>query len=165
MQDAPGDEDLMCQYVYAYRLKAEAGEMFFRFPKFPEIITAVYERDFRAMTPEKINAFAHGAVVTALQGMIAMREPVPVADDPKVVRADGFVRLTVVQSMKLQLYKLYQADKDLKSVADLARMLKKPETAVRRLLNLWHNSRPDEIDAAVATFGKRLVHDWGLEAA
>ena len=153
----------MCRYIYAYRVEPEDGEVFVRVPRFPEIISSIDEDEFRSMDAAAVEAYAHDAVVTALQAMIAFREEIPPVDDTGIVQADGFVRLTVRESMKLALYALYK--ENCNSVSEFARQLGKPETAARRLLNLRHGSKPGEIEKAAALFGKRIVHDWALEAA
>lgn len=153
----------MCIYVYGYDLVREGGEVFLRFPRFPEVISALGEEEFTRMTAEEVRAFAHDAVVTTLEGAIACREDVPGGDDPSVMAADGFVYLDVRESMKLELYKVYKAN--CASIAEFAQRLDKPETAARRLLDLRHPSKSSEIEKALAVFRKRLVHDWRLVAA
>jgi antitoxin HicB len=153
----------MFRYVYGFRCAREDGEVFFRFRRFPEIISAVGAGAFGKMNDETIEVHAHDAVIAALQSIIALHEEIPESDDPRRFAADGFVQLSVREAMKLELYRLYRAN--CKSVAEFARRLGKPETAARRLLDLRHHSRSAEIEAAVEAFGKQLVHDWGLEQA
>lgn len=153
----------MCRYTYAYFLEIEDGEAFFRFPRLREIISSVPEKDFRSMSWQSRGAFAHDAVITALRSIISTRDEIPTEDDPGIVRADGFVHLSVREAMKLELYKLYRANCG--SVPQFAKMLSKSETAARRLIDLSHRSRPKEIEDAIGVFGKRLVHHWSLEAA
>ncbi len=152
----------MCRYVYGFNLAAEDSEMFFRFPRFPEIISGIDTDTFQAMSEDEIEDHAHDAIITALQACIAFREDVPAADDPALAHADGFVHLYVSESMKLELFRIYQTN--CKSVAAFARLLGNSETAARRLLDLRHGTRPKEIEKAVKSLGKRLVHDWSLEA-
>ena len=152
----------MCRYVYGFNLRPEDGESFFRFPRFPGIISAIDLDTFRAMREDEIENHAHDAIITALQAIITVREDVPAADDPAVVHADGFVHLSVSESMKMELFKIYKTN--CKSVAEFARLLGKSETATHRLLDLRHGSRPREIEKAVDVLGKRLVHDRSLEA-
>ena len=153
----------MCRYIYGFHCEADGDEVFFHFFRFPEIISGVDQEVFPSMSEDEIDSHARDAVITALQAIIAAREDVPVGDDPGVVRASGFVHLPVRESMKLELYKLYKTNCD--SIAEFARLLDKPETAARRLLDLRHRSRPNEIEKAIVAFGKRLTHDWSLEAA
>jgi hypothetical protein len=163
VSDTPADEDDMCRYVYALHLDSEDGEIFFRFSGFPEIISAVERKTFDAMSDQEVLDYAHDAIITALQAIVATRDEIPKTDDPRLVVADKFVCLSVREAMKLELYKLYRAN--CKSVAEFARFLDKPETAVRRLLDLRHSSHSSELEKAINAFGKRLVHDWSLETA
>ena len=152
----------MCRSVYGFNLRSEDSEMFFRFPRFPEIISGIDIDTFQAMSKEEIKDHAHDAIITALQAVIAFREDVPEADDPGLLHADGFVPLSVSEAMKLELFRIYKTN--CKSVAAFAHLLGKSETAARRLLVVSHRSRPKEIEKAVKALGKRLVHDWSLEA-
>ncbi len=152
----------MCRYIFAYDLEEEeGGEVFLKFSSFPEIISSVGKDDISSENMGDVEEHAHDAVIAALQAIIVMREDVPRCDDPNVIRADGFVRLSVGESMKLELAKIYRSN--CKSVAELARILGKSETAARRLLDLRHRSTSREIENAIRAFGKRLVHDWSLE--
>lgn len=153
----------MFRYVYGFRYVHEDGEVFFRFRRFPEIVSSVTAGTFRKMTETAIAAYAHDAVLAALQAIIALRGDVPTSDNGSRLPADGFVSLSVRESMKLELYRVYR--ENCKSVAEFARRLGKPETAARRLLDLRHHSRSAEIERAIEAFGKRLVHNWGLEQA
>jgi|SRR5208282_4409064 len=153
----------MCRYAYAFHYESDGDEVLFRFDRFPEIISAVSRAALKAMSEEEIESHAHDAVITALQGIILTRGDVPATDDPARRAADGFVHLTVRESMKLELFKLY--NENCKSIVDFARQIDKPETAARRLLDITHGSRSSEIERAIEAFGKRLVHDWALEPA
>lgn len=151
----------MDRYVYAVNYVAQRSELFFRFRKFPEIVTAVSKRSFDKMTKDDLEKYALNAVLTALQLYISGRVEVPIGDNPALVKADSFVVLPVQQSMKLELYKVYRENS--KSISEFARQLEKSETATRRLLKLSHQSWPTEIEAAMKIFGKRLVHGWDIE--
>ncbi len=153
----------MCRYVFSYKFEEENEECFLKFPAFPEIITSINKKDLHSKSAEEIEEYAHGAVIAALQAIITMRDNIPESNDPGLVRADGFVRLSVGESMKLELSKIYK--ENCKSVAEFSRVLGKPATAARRLLDLNHKSTPSEIENAVRVFGKRLAHDWHLEDA
>ena len=151
----------MCRYLYAFRLDKQDGEVFFIFPKFPEIITAISEEEYDKMDAPDIIKYAHDAVVTALQTKLITRDEIPEGDDTRT-RADGYVNLTVPQAMKLELFKLYLVN-NCPSVADFARQIGKKETAARRLFDLRHQSWPSEIEAAFEVFGKSLVHSWNAD--
>jgi antitoxin HicB len=80
------------------------------------------------------------------------RIPYPSAPDGKPV-----VILPVVVSGKIILHNtMLDAGK---KKADLARMLNLAPTLVDRLLSLRHKSRIEQIETALAIFGKRLVVD------
>jgi hypothetical protein len=149
--------------VYGFRLDDQDEEVFFHFAKMPEIISALDKRVYQAMNPNKIEEFLSDAVVTALQARITTKKEIPACDNLSLTKADGFVILSVPQAMKLELYKLYK--ENCSSIADFSRQIGKKETAARRLLDLRHQSWATEIESAFATFGKRLVHDWGIELA
>lgn len=153
----------MNSYVYAFCLKREHDEVFFRFPQLPEIISAVPKQKFEAMSQEDIQAYASDAIITALQVRIASRGEIPRSDEPSLVKADGFVTLSVQQAMKLELFKLYRVNS--LSIADFSRQIGKKETSARRLLDLHHQSWATEIETAIAAFGKRLVHNWDIDVA
>lgn len=151
----------MAEYVYGFRFVLEEGEVFFCFPKIGEIISALPQDELERMDGAAIYDHAHDAVVAALQARVTARESLPDVDDYRRARADGFVRLSPTEAMKLELYKLY-AD-NCQSVADFARQFGKAETLVRRLLDLRHRSKVTEIEAAVRFFGKQFLHRWDVE--
>ena len=150
----------MYAYIYAYKAVREYGEVFLKFPAVPEIITSLSEEEYGSASSEYLDQFCHDAVVTALQSHISYREPIPESNHPGRVEAEGFVRLNVIESMKLQLYDVYLTN--CKSVGELAEKIGRQPTAASRLLNLRHNSVPKEIEDALGKFGKELNHEWGL---
>lgn len=151
----------MDRYVYAYHREVGVGKIFFRFPKLLDITSFIPKAADKTMTENDLHYHVTDAVVTALQGYIAGRMEIPSGDDPGLVRADGFVVLSVQQAMKLELYKVYR--ENCRSIPDLAKQIGKHETAVRRLLNLRHPSLATEIEGAIEFFGKRLIHCWDTE--
>ena len=66
-----------------------------------------------------------------------------------------FVRLSVLQSAKAELYMAFLASAMRK--AELARRLGIPKTTVDRLFDLDNHTSPDQIEAAFATLGKRIA--------
>jgi hypothetical protein len=151
----------MARYVYGYRLVEDGDEVFFEFPKFPEIISSLSAREYGRISPEALKEFLLDAIVVALQATMTLREDIPDSDSPQVTCLDGFVSLPVHQAMKLELYRLCKANGF--SAAALARRLEKSETIARRLLDLRHKSLPSEVEGAIAALGKELVHNWTLE--
>lgn len=148
----------MPAYTYAFRFEAQHEDVFICFPQFPEIITSLDKKNFESATSEFIQDFATDAAITALQARIMARLDIPEGVDQNIDKADGFITLSVQQAMKLELFKLYKANTA--SITDFSRQIGKPDTSARRLLNLRHPSWTSEIEAAIATFGKRLVHNW-----
>ncbi|MEO8373995.1 MAG: hypothetical protein ABI471_02130 [Sphingomonas bacterium] len=153
----------MLQYVYAFHLEEDDGETFFSFPSIPEIVSSIPNERFECMSVGEIYEHARDAVIVALQACIACRDALPASDDPRVVSADGFVRLLPLEAMKLVLYTVYFAN--CSSISDFARQIRKQDTAARRLLNLRHQSKTSEIEEALVVFNKRFVHSWGTEPA
>jgi antitoxin HicB len=149
-------------YTFAWSPVAEDGEVFFAFRSFPEIIAAIPGEQYSAMSDAEISDYTHSALITALKARISTREPLPHTDNESTAAAAGFVRLSVTEAMKLELYKVYLDNCE--SVADMARKMDKSPTLVRRLLDLTHPSKVEEIDAALAFFNKRLRHSWDLVA-
>ena len=153
----------MDRFVYAYSFEREDGEVLFRFPKIDRIISGVSEAELAEMSPEKIDEHAHDAVIEALQTYTAGRESLPEMDDPRFKDADGFVRLTPQEAMKLELYKVYK--ENCQTVGEFANKISRSATVARRLLDLRYRSAPKEIANAIEVFGKQLVHSWSVEEA
>lgn len=147
---------------FAYRIEEEEGEIFFHFDRFPEIVSALDADAYRSMEKTVLESFLQSAVITALSARVSMHMEAPEGDADATI-CDGFVTLDVVEAMKLTLYALYVAN--FRTVAEFAERIGKSETAARRLLDFRHNSRPAEIEAAMAQLGKRLHHEWHLIAA
>jgi hypothetical protein len=151
----------MIRYVYAFCFDHLDDEIYFRFAQFPDIISCVSVEAFQCMDHQDIQDHAADAVTTALQTHVAAKSEIPAGDDPHLVKADGFVQLSVQQAMKLELFKLYK--ENCRSILDFSKKIEKKETAARRLLNLRHQSWATEIESAIEAFGKRLAHKWALE--
>jgi hypothetical protein len=153
----------MHRYVYAYRLEVREDEVFVKFCKLPDIISAIPKNCFDIMSANDIEKSALDAVLTCLQTYVSTRKEIPSGDNPNLIKADGFVNLSVQQAMKLELFRLY--NENCSSILDFARKLDKKETSARRLLDLRHHSWATEIEAAIEAFGKQLVHKWDIELA
>lgn len=152
----------MARYAYSYTVTLEDGEAVFSFPKFPEIISAVPAEQL-AGDAAATDAHAYDAVVTALQAIIASGDDIP-EPDSVLMAASGFVFLSPLLAMKLQLYRVYLAQ-GFASVADFARRIGRQDTTARRLLNLRHRSVPDEIEEVLAGLGIVIEHDWDVRPA
>ncbi len=147
---------------FGFKTIRECGEVFFEFRKIPNIITSLPEEDYLVMGSEEVNNYLRDAVLCALQAIVKNRGDVPDGDDVNTV-CDGFVELSVEEAMKIALYGVYK--ENFSSISELSRKLEIHETAARRLLNLRHRSRPDEIRSVMSKLGKRLQHEWRLMAA
>jgi len=136
--------------MLAYPVHLEpAGEGGFvvTFPDIPEAIT-------QGEDETDCLVWALDALETILE--VYMDEKIPI---PYSSPADGrpVVILPVVAAGEVVLHNtLLEAGK---KKADLARMLNLAPTLVDRLLSLRHKSRIEQIETALAAFGKRLVVD------
>lgn len=148
----------MDRFVYAFDLEESDGEIFFAFHAFPEIISSLSVEAFNTLPVKEREAFAEDAVLTALQAIIAVREALPAYDNPDLVSASGFVDLSPLQAMKLELYRVYL--ENCSTIAEFARRIEKQDTTARRLLKLTHRSTVEEIEEALAKFGIKLIHRW-----
>jgi len=155
-------EKKMNRYAYWARFEPRKDETFLRFAKFPEIITALPARQFKQLDRPGIEGYALDAVLTALQLRIAGRGQIPRGDHANSGKGGLVVELPIQQAIKLELFRVYR-ESSCSSVSEFARSLGKSETAVRRLLNLRHQSWPTEIEEALGLLGKRLIHSWGIE--
>jgi hypothetical protein len=152
----------MNRYAYVFRCESRSDETFFKFPKFPEIVSSLSTSVFRKLSSDKRIEYATDAVLAALQLKIASRIDVPSGDRPSLLKAGLHVALSVPEAMKLELFRVYLSS-GCRSISEFARTLEKGETLVRRLLDLRHPSQPKEIEEALCLMGKRLVHSWDLE--
>ena len=152
----------MRSYIYAFNYARYGGSMFFEFPKFSFVTSAMTLAEFAEASEELRQEHANDAAITALQSIIETRADVPQGDNPSLTRADGFVRLTVPQAMKIELYGLYKANDE--SIREFAQTIEKSDVLARRLLNLRHPSWASELELAIAAYGKRLFHSWDLMA-
>ena len=117
------------------------------FPDIPEAITY-------GETEAEALVWALDALETMLESYMDDKQRIPYPSP-----ADGrpVVVLPVVAAGKVVLYNtLLEAGK---RKADLARLLNLSPTVVDRLLSLRHKSKIEQIETALAAFGKRLVVD------
>ena len=98
--------------------------------------------------------WALDALETMLESYMDDRQVIP-----KPSSADGrpVVVLPVTIAGKVALHNTLLENG--KKNADLARMLNQSPTLIDRLLSLRHKSRIEQIETALAAFGKRLVVD------
>jgi antitoxin HicB len=124
----------------------DLGNFLVSFPDVPGALTFGSDRD-------EALARAVDALESMLMAIVDDREPVP--PPSPVRRARPFVTLPALTESKLRLYSAMRAAGVGK--AELARRLNCHLPQVDRLLNLSHNSRLDQIEAAFRVLGKRLV--------
>lgn len=126
---------------------AEEGGFVVTFPDIPEAITQG-EDESDALV------WALDALETILEVYMdqKLRIPLPSAPEGRPVAI-----LPVIVAGKVILHNTMLESG--KKKADLARMLNLAPTLVDRLLSLRHKSRIEQIETALAAFGKRLVVD------
>lgn len=96
-----------------------------------------------------------GALVLMLSAMMEDREPIPRPSKPK--RGQSVVALPPLVAAKISIYQVMQQHGI--TQAELARRLGCDDRQVRRLLDLGHHSRLDQIEEALHVLGKRLILD------
>ena len=96
-------------------------------------------------------ANASDCLTAALIGYIRSREPIP---HPSPARGRRTVVLPPLVTAKLALFSAMLEQRI--TSPDLADRMGKPESEVRRLLDLDHGSDIGQIEAALAELGKRL---------
>lgn len=99
--------------------------------------------------------WAQDALVVALSGYMDDHRDIPRPSKPK--RGQHVVPLPPLVALKLSIYQAMR-DQGL-SQADLAKRLGRDARQVRRLLDLDHHSRLDQLSDALKALGKRLVID------
>jgi antitoxin HicB len=117
------------------------------FPDIPEAIT-YGDSESEAL------AWALDALETMLESYMDDKQRIPY---PSSSNGRPVVVLPVVAAGKVVLHNtLLEAGK---RKADLARLLNLSPTVIDRLLSLRHKSRIEQIETALAVFGKKLVVD------
>jgi antitoxin HicB len=107
-------------------------------------------------TEEDAMAMAADALEMVVRDYIERGEPLPW---PSKVRGRKYraIRLPAIQSAKAELYMAFKESGIRK--AELARRLGIPKTTVDRLFDFGNHTRLDQIEAAFAVLGKRLVFE------
>ena len=116
------------------------------FPDVPEAHTFGDDREEALMR-------AGEALESALSAYIELRRDIPAPSKPK--RGQPVVSLPALVDAKVRLYSAMRASRIGK--AELARRLNCHLPQIDRLLDLNHNSRLDQLEAALRVLGKRLV--------
>ena len=134
------------RYAYPYELTPQPeGGFTITFPDVPEAIT-------QGESEGEAAAMAEGALVTALSFYTDNAERLP---HPSPTRSRPLAYVPPLVAAKLALHEAMLAA-GLSNVA-LAQRLGIDEKAVRRLRDPLHNSRIDQIDAALRALGKRMA--------
>jgi len=133
-------------FGYEYTLEREEnGWWLVRFPGVPEALT-------EGETEAEARGLAVDCLVAALEGYIHLGKPLP-RSGPRDSSADRAIPPSLVTA-KLAVYESMRSRGW--SRAKLAAELGVTENAVRRLLDLRHNSHLWVIDEALARMGRRL---------
>lgn len=126
------------------------GTVLATFPNFPAVHTFGEDK-------KDVLARAVDALETGIIAIMADREPIPRPSRPR--RGQHMVSLPALSAAKVALYEALLAQGIRK--AELARRLDWHMPQVDRLLDLRHASRMDQVEAALAAVGKRLVVEVG----
>ena len=133
------------RYAYPYELLPQPeGGFTVAFPDVPEAIT-------QGDTEEEAAAMAEDALVTALSFYTDRAEPLP---RPSPAHGRPLAYLPPLVAAKLALHDSMLAA-GVSNVA-LARQLGTDEKTVRRLRDPLHQSRINQVDAALRALGKRM---------
>ncbi len=133
------------RYAYPYELLPQpAGGFTVTFPDVPEAIT-------QAENEEEAAAMAEDALVTALSFYTDRAEPLP---RPSSARRRRLAYVPPLIAAKLALHDA-MLTAGIANVA-LARQLGTDEKTVRRLRDPLHQSRINQVDAALRVLGKRM---------
>jgi antitoxin HicB len=101
---------------------------------------------------EDAKRHAVDALETALAAYVMARRPIP---SPSPARGRPTVTPSLLGTLKIELYRAMLAAGLRK--ADLARRLRLDPRQVDRLLDLTHESRTEQLEAALAALGKRVT--------
>ena len=138
-------------HQYRIRLKKDKTTRSWRpFPRSQGVVTFGEDR-------ESAKAHAVEAIETMFIGYMADRRDIPPADPPG---RGEFVTLPALTEAKLGLYEVMRATQVTKS--ELGRRLGIHRHQVDRLLDLFHSSKIEQIEAALRVLGKTLsveVHE------
>lgn len=103
---------------------------------------------------EDAKRHAVDALETALAAYMTAQRPIP---EPSPARDRPTVLPSLLATLKIELYRAMLAVGLRK--AELGRRLGLDQRRVDRLLDLAHESRPEQLEAALAALGKRVAID------
>jgi antitoxin HicB len=133
--------------MFNYRIQVTEGDDGFTvtFPDVPEAITQGVDRDEALLR-------AVDALETALEMYVDEGEDLP--EPGRLSRGQPAVQPSALFAMKLFIYQAMREGKVRK--AELAKRLQWHMPQVDRVLDLHHDSRVDQVEAALGALGKRL---------
>lgn len=131
---------------YPAVLTPDDGNVTIEFPDVPEAISTARNEDEALLAGREV-------LILALAEYMARRREIPSPSPGEP--SQPTVALPPLVAAKLALYAVML--KGSVSQVELARRLAMDGRQVRRLLDLDHRSRIDQLDAAFAALGKRLV--------
>jgi antitoxin HicB len=135
-------------WIYPVELtKDDNNTIMVTFPDIPEAVTY-------GETTDEALLWAEDALISMLESYMDDRQRIP---PPSPLKGRRGVALPAAVAGKVALYNT-MLEKG-KRKADLARMLNLAPTLVDRLLSLHHKTKIEQIETALAAFGKRLVVD------
>ena len=135
-------------YSYPCCIEREGDEWLVRVPDVPEVVTG-------GSTYEEARALAGDALVCALGGYVDARWDIPAPG--ALVAGQILISVPTLVSAKLSLYTAMRRHRITK--VELARRLGVGEAAVRRMVDLDHRSRIDQVERALHAVGRALVVD------
>ena len=135
-------------HSYPCRIEREGDEWVVRVPDVPEVVTG-------GGTYEEARELAVDALVCALGGYIDTRRDIPAPG--ALVTGQIVISVPALGSAKLSLYMAMRRHRVTK--VELARRLGVSEAAVRRIVDLDHRSRIDQVERALHAVGRVLVVD------
>lgn len=124
----------------------ETGQVMARFQDVPEAMTVGRDR-------EEALALAEDALLVAISGYIGDGRVIPAPSRPDA--GQPVATLPVLVSAKLAIYEAMR----LQGITQLAlsHKLGMDPRQIRRILDLDHNSRMDQVEAVLKALGRRLV--------
>jgi len=124
----------------------ETGQVMAGFQDIPEAMTVGRDR-------EEALALAEDALLVAISGYIEAGRVIPAPSGPDA--GQPVVTLPVLVSAKLAIYEAMR----LQGITQLAlsHKLGMDPRQIRRILDLDHNSRMDQVEAVLRALGRRLV--------
>lgn len=132
------------RYAYPYVVEQEPeGGYFISFPDIPEALTA-------AETQEDVPTMAQDALVSALSFYTDADRCLPA---PSAAEGPPVAAVPVLSALKLALHEAMLSSAV--SNGALARTLGTDEKSVRRMRDLFHSTRVEKLEAALAALGRR----------